>query len=131
MFTFIAENFTTILAFLLALGTLIFTIIKTVLDKKAKRTGSASTALVASAAGSVAENLSKIYKMLPSLVTFSETMNQNKTGAAKKEFVLNYIKQTFAMLNFDLDDETVVALSGAIDDIVAATKQMHAATGAK
>lgn len=71
------------------------------------------------------ETLTKVYNMLPGLITFSETMNSGKTGAIKKEFVINYIKNTFAMMDVDLDDASLTAISHAIDDIVTATKILH------
>ena len=92
--------------------------------KKGKISAEVSTAL-----SGASEALTKVYKMLPSLITFSETMNSGKGGEVKKDFVLNYINQLFAMMGTTLDEEALKAISGAIDDIVTATKQIHTGGG--
>lgn len=68
-------------------------------------------------------------KALPGLITFSETVNGDLDGAAKKAFVLEQIKNNFAIAGIVVDASVWEEISDTIDKIVAATKRMH--TGAE
>ena len=123
MIEFITTNFSSICLVITALAGLALTIVKILHAKSVKTTGADSDE--SQALKTASDTLSRVYKMLPSLVTFSETMNSNKPGVVKKDFVLNYIKQMFAMTSTDITEEDLTAISTAIDGIVEATKQMH------
>lgn len=122
MLNFISNYFGAICVVITALASLALGVINFVFQKKYKDGIPPS---VAEPLTNASATLTKVYKMLPNLITFSETMNSNKSGSAKKEFVLNYIKQLFAMMNVTISDEALNEVSSAIDDIVTATKQMH------
>jgi len=124
MLKFFTTMFPSIMALVTVLLGLVLVWIRQRRENKIATTGKDSESLK-----NADEALTKIYSMLPGLITFSETMNSGKSGAIKKDFVLNYIKNTFAMMNVEIDEASLTAISSAIDDIVSATKVMH--TGAK
>ena len=123
MLNFVVTLLPAILSALIAVVSLILVFIRLRYDKSVEETGANSEQ--SKALKTAGDALTKVYNMLPGLITFSETMNSDKPGAVKKEFVINYIKNTFAMLNVELDDVALTAISGAIDDIVTATKTIH------
>lgn len=125
MLTFISNHFTAIVMLLMTLASVTLGVLNWLFTRKAKATGEPIKPEVANALSGASEVLTKVYKMLPSLITFSETMNSNKSGAVKKEFVLDYIKNMYGSLGVEISDDALALVSSAIDDIVSATKRMH------
>lgn len=118
MVDFIAENLSTFWSILCTVIAVVCAVL-TFIFKRSKKAGQLAP---------VADLFTKISKMLPGLITFSETINSGKSGEAKKEYVITYIKQTFAMMGAELNEATLADISELIDDIVKATKQMHTST---
>lgn len=112
---FIAENLSTFWSILCTVVAVLCAVL-TFIFKRSKKAAELTP---------VTDLFTKISKMLPELITFSETINSGKPGELKKEYVLTYIKQTFAMMGAELDETTLADISDLIDDIVKATKQMH------
>ena len=122
MYAFISNHFSTILMIMLCAGSIVLSGLNYVFNKKVKPK---TTPAKGDALSGASEVLVKVYKMLPSLITFSETMNSNKSGALKKDFVLSYIKNMYGSLGVEIGDDLLAMVSSAIDDIVTVTKQMH------
>ena len=120
MLEFLTAYLPLILSTVTAVALGVVSIVKLVV---AKRTGVDS--VESKALTTITDGLTKVYKQLPNLIAFSETANAGSSGEEKKEFVIEYIKQMFAMLNIELDEASLTAISTAIDDIVKVTKKMH------
>ena len=127
MLTTITAILPSVLALLTVILGIVLILVRSRYDKSVEKTGADSDKSVALRTAD--EVLTKAYNMLPGLISFSETMNSDKPGAIKKEFVLNYIKNTFNMMNVELDEVSLTAISNAIDEIVKVTKTLH--TGSK
>ena len=73
----------------------------------------------------IAKSLKLVSTMLPNLIGFTETTNTGATGAEKKQFLMDMVKNLFIISGTALDDETLENLSIQVDEIVALTKRMH------